>query len=451
MGEKRVVIIGAGPTGLGAAYKLNEIGHTDWQVYERHPHIGGLAASFTDDRGFTWDIGGHVMFSHFPYFDRVVDEALENDYLEHERESWIWADDRFVPYPFQNNIRYLPKEVILECVLGLLEIQQKKLTYTNFREWVLAVFGAGIAKHFMFPYNEKVWKTFPERMDYKWIGERVSVIDLRRILENIILERDDVNWGPNNMFKFPLTGGTGELFERIAKNFRKNISLNHELEKLDIGSKTVYFKNGTSTKYDCLISTMPINQLIRAIEPKPAEPLISAADGIRNVGGYMVGLGFKRPNNVRKCWMYFPMDNSPFYRVTYFSNYSHKNIPDANHFSIIAETSYSDTHPVPSESIVEETVQGLINSKIIEEADRGLIVSEFVYDISHNYPVPIIGRDKYLKPMHEFLEGNEILSRGRFGGWKYEIGNTDHSFMQGVEAVGALLKGEPETVWIPST
>jgi protoporphyrinogen oxidase len=106
----KYLILGAGPTGLGAAYRLKDLGINDYLLVERNPWVGGLATSFKDDKGFTWDIGGHVQFSHYKYFDEVMDLSLGKDgWLEHERESWVWMKDRFVPYPFQNNIRYLPK------------------------------------------------------------------------------------------------------------------------------------------------------------------------------------------------------------------------------------------------------------------------------------------------------------------------------------------------------
>jgi protoporphyrinogen oxidase len=73
--EKKIVILGAGPTGLGAAYRLQELGYRNWAIYERHDYVGGLATSFVDDAGFTYDIGGHVMFSHYPYFDTLVDNS----------------------------------------------------------------------------------------------------------------------------------------------------------------------------------------------------------------------------------------------------------------------------------------------------------------------------------------------------------------------------------------
>jgi len=122
--ERKIVILGAGPTGLGAAYRLQEMGYRNWAIYERHSYIGGLATSFQDSAGFTYDIGGHVMFSHYKYFDDLVSKLLGDNYTEIMREAWVWMMDRWVPYPFQNNIRHLPKEVMYECLTGLLEAQK---------------------------------------------------------------------------------------------------------------------------------------------------------------------------------------------------------------------------------------------------------------------------------------------------------------------------------------
>lgn len=102
MNTNRILILGAGPTGLGAARRLEELGHPDWLLLEGNDKAGGLASSFVDEKGFTWDIGGHVQFSHYAYFDRVMEELLGKDgWLHHERESWVWMRDRFIPYPFQ--------------------------------------------------------------------------------------------------------------------------------------------------------------------------------------------------------------------------------------------------------------------------------------------------------------------------------------------------------------
>ena len=107
--EPRIVIIGAGPTGLGAGYRLRELGYRDFLILEARDRVGGLASSETSPNGFTYDIGGHVLFSHYEYFDRLFDKLMGDEYQELRREAWIWMCDRFLPYPFQNNIRYLPR------------------------------------------------------------------------------------------------------------------------------------------------------------------------------------------------------------------------------------------------------------------------------------------------------------------------------------------------------
>ena len=91
----QITILGAGPTGLGTAYRLAEMGHDQWDIYERADHVGGLASSYTDEHGFIWDHGGHVMFSHYTYFDELVEKMLAGDFDEHLREAWVWMrDDR---------------------------------------------------------------------------------------------------------------------------------------------------------------------------------------------------------------------------------------------------------------------------------------------------------------------------------------------------------------------
>jgi protoporphyrinogen oxidase len=169
----RIVILGAGPTGLGAAYRLQELGHEDWDIFERSDHVGGLASSFTDDKGFTYDIGGHVLFSHYPYFDRLVERLLGDNFSVNRREAWIWMQDRYIPYPFQNNIRHLAKEDVLACLTGLIAAQREGRRSENFEDWIGATFGADIARIFMLPYNFKVWAT-PTRARSGWVSASAS-------------------------------------------------------------------------------------------------------------------------------------------------------------------------------------------------------------------------------------------------------------------------------------
>src|SRR5271168_4582876 len=111
----RYAILGAGPTGLGAAKQLRDLGEQSFHLYEGSSRVGGLAGSVVDPKGFTWDIGGHIQFSHYRYFDELMKQALGEHWLHHQRESWVWIDGRFVPYPFQNNIRHLSAAARWKC------------------------------------------------------------------------------------------------------------------------------------------------------------------------------------------------------------------------------------------------------------------------------------------------------------------------------------------------
>jgi protoporphyrinogen oxidase len=409
--------------------------------------VGGLASSVTSN-GFVYDTGGHVMFSHYEYFDRLVDRMLGDAYTEISRESWIRMRERWVPYPFQNNLRHLDAETVIECVLGLARERALPEDATNFRDWVLAVFGEGIARHFMFPYNWKVWAHPPELMDKQWIAERVSVVDLEGTLRNILAQVDDSRWGPNATFKFPLRGGTGGLYEPFVPYIKRHLSLNTRVEEIDNARRVVRLSDGREDEYDVLLNTMPLTELVPRLSVVPS----AVRESTRRLSwssGLFVGLGIARPCPSDKCWVYFPEDDAPFYRITYLSRYSPYMAPDDQHFSIITETSTSDWKPEGRSTIVERTVQGLIKTGILEESDRDLIVDETLIEVPYAYPTPTLERDPALGVVQPFLMEQRIHSRGRFGAWLYEIGNMDHSVMQGVEFVNHLLLGEPEETWLP--
>jgi protoporphyrinogen oxidase len=441
--QKRIVIIGAGPTGLGAGYRLREIGYQNFLILEARNKVGGLASSEKSANGFTYDIGGHVLFSHYPYFDKLFDKLLGDEYQELLRESWVWMCDRFLPYPFQNNIKYLPREVVLECLMGLIEAQKQPFDlsrFANFEEFILGVFGAGIAKYFMMPYNFKVWAHPPKMMNTEWLGERVSVVDIKRVLGNVVLDRDDAGWGPNATFKYPLYGGTGGLFERMQPYVEDHLRLNARTAAVDTENREVVLEDGTREPYDYLLSTMPMDLLVKSMNGSTPELVREQACKLRHSGSYIVGVGIKQAAPSKKCWMYFPESNCPYYRLTYLSNYSPEVVPDAStHYSLLAEISRSEFKPVNCHAVVDDTIQGLVNTRMISARDRDDIVDTHVIDRDYTYPIPSLERDRALATIHPWLESVGVFSRGRFGAWRYEVGNMDHSVAQGVEWVNRIV------------
>jgi protoporphyrinogen oxidase len=444
--QQKIVIIGAGPTGLAAAYRLRELGYTNFSLLEASDHVGGLASSEVSANGFTYDIGGHVLFSHYEYFDRLFDKLLGDEFQELRRESWVWMFDRFLPYPFQNNIKYLPKEVVLECLLGLIEAQKRPVdlsAFKNFEELIYGVFGQGIAKYFMMPYNFKVWAHPPCMMNKEWIGERVSVVDIKRVLGNVVLDRDESTWGPNATFKYPRYGGTGGIFERMRPFVEENLRVNTPVLAIDHARKEVILGDNSRESYDILLSTMPMDLLVGTMVGDVPDDVSTAAGQLRHSGSYIVGIGIKQPSPSNKNWMYFPETDCPFYRVTYLSNYSPEVVPDpSTHYSLLCEISRSPFKPVDRDTVAQQTIDGLVNTKLITERDRDDIVDVHVISRDYTYPIPSIERDGALATIHPYLESQDIYSRGRFGAWRYEVGNMDHSVSQGVEWVNRIVLGQ---------
>lgn len=439
--DRRVLIIGAGPAGLGTGLRLADLGYENWFIYEKEDRVGGLSASFTDDKDFVWDLGGHVLFSGIPAFNTLFEELMEGDYLEHQREAWVRYGSRWVPYPFQNNIRRLPPPDLARCFAGLVRarIGRGGQASSDFRDWIIKTFGKGIADCFMYPYNRKVWAYPLEEMSHEWISERVSIPSLKRIAKNIAFMADDAGWGPNNIFRFPRKGGTGDIFERMAKRIGEKISLGKEINHIDTRRKMVKMTGGEEDGYDLIVNTAPLDELALMLDGSPAE-FRTAAGGLESNNVTVVGFGIERPNPSTRCWIYSPDPSVPFYRVTNFSHYSPFNVPGGDverYSSLMCEKACYKVRPDP-DSVAEEMINGLRATGLLEGSDEP--VSVYTKVLPKAYPIPTRDRNDRLAVIDKYLKENDIYSIGRFGAWKYEVGNMDHSTMMGMDTADMLVK-----------
>jgi len=220
--------------------------------------------------------------------------------------------------------------------------------------------------------------------------------------------------------------------------------------------------------YDKLISTIHLDTMLEWTG-LGKEMCTEPTDTLSYSSTHVIGVGLRGQNpHDTKCWLYFPEDDCPFYRATVFSHYAESNCPKADvkiktirrcdgtkddlsgepeagpYWSLMMEVSESaEFKPVNVETIVEETIQGLINTKMVKSSDE--IVSIYHRRLEKGYPTPHVNRDNVLKKvLPELKDKYQIWSRGRFGSWMYEVGNQDHSCMLGVEAVDNILHGSKE-------
>jgi len=301
-------------------------------------------------------------------------------------------------------------------------------------------------------------------MQCSWLGERVAAPNVKLVTKNVILNKTAGNWGPNATFRFPAKGGTGGIWIAVADTIKKEQTRFGEtgsVTKIDADKKVVSMKDGSTIKYNKLITTMQVDSLVEFMGDKE---LISLSKELFYSSTHVIGVGVRgqRPERIGdKCWvscrehslstksliffqLYFPEDDSPFYRATIFSNYSPYNQPASDvtlptlqmadgkkpetdaaqpgpYWSIMLEVSESSMKPVDHDSLLAECIQGLLNTEMLKPEDE--IVSTYHRRFDHGYPTPSLERDGVLEKLLPKLQDKDIYSRGRFGSWKYEVGN----------------------------
>jgi protoporphyrinogen oxidase len=217
------------------------------------------------------------------------------------------------------------------------------------------------------------------------------------------------------------------------------LMLGNAVVDIDTKRRIARLASGIEVAYHSMVSTAPLDRL--TVLAGRAD-LATLAAGLRHSSTHVVGIGIEGdpPPHLRgKNWMYFPESNCPFYRVTVFSNYSPNNVPSPDTWSLMAEVSESEFKPVDHPSVVESVLEGMRATGLVTTDAR--VLSRWHTVLPYGYPIPTLERDGILGEVLPALEGLGIYSRGRFGAWKYEVGNQDHSFMQGWECIDRICAG----------
>jgi len=305
-------------------------------------------------------------------------------------------------------------------------------------------------------------------MQCQWLGERVAAPDLKTVTKNVILQKTAGNWGPNATFRFPAHGGTGSIWIAVANTLPKEktqFGSHGTVKSVDADAKKVTLENGNTIKYEKLVNTMGVDSLVQMMGD---ESLVSLSKDLFYSSTHIIGVGIRgeRPSRIGdKCWLYFPEPDCPFYRATIFSNYSPNNQPAASkklptlqiasgqqtpdaparegpYWSIMLEVSESSLKPVDNANMLADCIKGLVATEMLKPTDE--IVSTYHRRFDHGYPTPSLEREAVLTQLLPRLQEKDIYSRGRFGSWRYEVGNQDHSFMLGVEAADNIVNGSAE-------
>ncbi|MCW4051481.1 MAG: FAD-dependent oxidoreductase [Candidatus Bathyarchaeota archaeon] len=426
-----ITILGAGLAGLSAAYHLKG----DYLVLERESSVGGLCRS-VDIGGYVFDYAPHILFTRDEYAKNLFFSLLGDNVHTQERQAYIYMEDTFVKYPFEVNLHPLPKRIIEECIQGVIE--KKEFEPRNFLEWIQTTFGEGIAKHYMVPYNQKIWKYPLAKMNTEWVAGRIpspSADEMRKGVKGEV----NKDYGPNAMFWYPKYGGIGALANEFKEGL--NVSLNSdavEIKTTADGVKTIYTQDGKTKDVvsEKVLSSLPLPELIKSLDDVPTE-VVKAADSLVYNSIVCVNVGVKRPNIINKHWLYFPEKDLIFNRISFPMNFSPYTTPEGRS-SVLVEVTYRGD-PLDQDETRDTVLQDLVKANIIRDDDE-VEVSDTA-DFKYAYVIYDLHHTENVKIIRDFLDSINIIPIGRFGEWEYY--NMDKAILSGRRAAEKLNEGKP--------
>lgn len=378
--------------------------------------------------GFLFDYTGHLLHLRQDYTKQLIQKLLPDCYHLLSRKASIYSYGRYVEYPFQANIYGLPPEVVKECIIGfvntLRDVHHDKKASTStplsFRDWVLNTFGTGIARHFMFPYNQKLWKIPLEKLSADWVAWSIPKPTLDEFL-NGALGIKNPDFGYNPTFFYPKSGGA----EQLPMAFLSHLQADHvhyqkKAIEIDVEEQLIRFDDQSTYHYDVLISTIPLKDLIKIIRNVP-EPVSRAGEQLRYISVYDVNIGVNRPNISDRHWIYFPEPEFLFYRVGFPMNFSANVVPEG------CSSMYVEVSVLPEETISAQTLRdgvydGLQRCGLLKETKKILVCD--IVRIEYAYVLYDLNRTQGLNTIFPYLQQHQIYSTGRYGSWEY-------SFMEG--------------------
>lgn len=412
-GMAKIVIIGAGPTGLSAAYHLEQKGFTDYVLFEKEMQTGGLCRSVHQD-GFTFDYTGHLLHINDDYFRKFITDivGLDNLGVVHRR-SFIYSHETYTRYPFQMNLHGLPEDVIADCIQGYAMRKTSIKNPKNFEQWVHKHFGSGIGKHFFFPFDSKKNAYPAKKLSVSWMGRFVPKTNLQDMIKGAIAENTKAV-GYNSNFLYPKKGGIQFWVSKIAQTLKNPIQTGFCVSSVDYKNKLVHFTNGHAEPFEQLISTMPLDHLLTNAEGI-APTLQRAAKNLLCNSVVNFNLGIKRENLSDKHWIYVPEKKYPFYRLGFWHNFSQSMAPKG-YSSLYGEFSHLNRSQKTVETLLKKS---LAQTKELLGISNSEIVSEKVLHIKHAYVIYDMWRERNLAKMLDTLKEHNIHSVGRYGQWKY--------------------------------
>ena len=457
--DGQIVIIGAGPAGLTAAYELVRLQRRP-VVLEKDDKVGGLART-ENYKGFYFDMGGHRFFTKVGEVEAIWREVLGDQFMRRPRLSRIYYNGKFFCYPLKPLNAFAGLGLLRSVLIVLSYLKWQVFPYRQeetFEQWVTNRFGRRLFLTFFKTYTEKVWGIPCSRLKAEWAAQRIKDLSLKTALlsmfvkpkqtiKTLIEEFDYPRLGPGMMWNAMKTEVEGQ--GGIVRLNSPVIRVNRTGRRID---SVVVSANGTEEALPgtAFISSMPVSEFIQKLDPPPPPDVLEAAGKLTYRDFLTVCLFVNKPHLFPDNWIYVHDPAVKVGRIQNFKNWSPDMVPDPAKTSLGLEYFCSEGDELWNTPDADLIALGKREIEQIGLARAAEVEDGCVVRVPKAYPVYDSDYRDYLATVRQYVDGLENFQTvGRNGLHRYN--NQDHAMVTGLLAVRNLVLGEQNDLWSVNT
>jgi len=464
-GSHEILIIGAGPAGLTAAYDLAKQGRASTVVEADPEYVGGIARTARYGK-FRFDIGGHRFFSKNDEIVALWREILPDEFIEVQRLSRIFYGGRFYDYPLRpaNAVRNLGLWQSFLCVASYAYRQVRPIApERSFRDWITNRFGDRLFETFFRSYTEKVWGMKCSEISADWAAQRIKGLSLWKAALASLGIRKRGGGAVKTLidrFHYPRLG-PGRMWERcttLVEERGSRVLMDRTVVRLERGEggvHTVICRDGDGGEhtFDCrhVISSMPLRELVEAMDPPAPAQVLAAARALRYRDFLTVALVVRHEDCFPDNWIYIHEPGVKVGRIQNFRRWSEAMVPEPG-VNVLGLEYFC----FEGDDLWESSDADLLELGATELDRIGLVPRASVHDgtvvrMPKAYPIYDDGYKSAVARIRAWLAQAvpNVAPAGRNGMHKYN--NQDHSMMAALIAARNLTGRDTRDPWNVNT